>query len=54
MPTWVFHRAKDELAPISEAEEMVKALKALGNDVRSASYQIATMRANSSSFVVRR
>jgi dipeptidyl aminopeptidase/acylaminoacyl peptidase len=34
MPIWAFHGAKDEIAPISEAEEMVKALKAVGNDVR--------------------
>jgi dipeptidyl aminopeptidase/acylaminoacyl peptidase len=26
--------AKDEMAPISETEDMVKTLKALGNDVR--------------------
>ena len=34
MPIWVFHGAKDEIAPISEAEDMVKALKAVGNEVR--------------------
>lgn len=34
MPILVFHGAKDEMAPISETEDMVKTLKALGNDVR--------------------
>jgi len=34
MPIWVFHGAKDEVAPLSEAEDMVKALKAVGNDIR--------------------
>jgi predicted peptidase len=34
MPIWVFHGARDEIALISETEEMVKALKAVGNNVR--------------------
>src|SRR5260370_41501646 len=34
MPIWVFHGARDEIAPISETEEIVKALKAVGNNVR--------------------
>jgi predicted peptidase len=40
MPIWAFHGAKDDIAPISEAEDMVKASKAGGNDVRSAWYRI--------------
>jgi dipeptidyl aminopeptidase/acylaminoacyl peptidase len=34
IPIWVFHGAKDEIARISESENMVKALKVVGNDVR--------------------
>jgi predicted peptidase len=34
MPIWAFHGAKDEIAPIGGTQELISALKALGNDVR--------------------
>jgi predicted peptidase len=34
MPIWAFHGAKDNLVPIDGPEELINALKALGNDVR--------------------
>jgi len=33
-PIWGFHGEKDELVPVSDAEDLVHALTALGNDVR--------------------
>lgn len=38
MPIWVFHGAKDDIVPVSESEEMVNALKALGSPVRFTIY----------------
>ncbi len=38
LPTWVFHGAKDEVVPISTSEEMVKALRDCGADVRFTVY----------------
>jgi predicted peptidase len=34
MPVWVFHGEKDTTVPIGDSEEMVKALRAEGNDAR--------------------
>jgi predicted peptidase len=34
MPIWAFHGANDSLAPIRDTQELVDALKALGNNVR--------------------
>ncbi len=34
MPVWVFHGDKDTVVPISDSEDMVKALRAEGNDAR--------------------
>lgn len=33
-PVWVFHGAKDNIVPLSESEEMVRGLKAAGNEPR--------------------
>ena len=38
MPIWVFHGAKDPVVPLSNSEEMVRALRAAGNDVRFTVY----------------
>ncbi len=38
IPTWVFHGAKDNVAPISNAEEMVNVLKECGSDVQFTVY----------------
>ncbi|MCL6456544.1 MAG: prolyl oligopeptidase family serine peptidase [Gorillibacterium sp.] len=38
MPIWTFHGAKDEVVPIIYTEEMVRALKALGNPIRYTVY----------------
>ncbi len=32
MPIWVFHGDKDTVVPVSDSEDMVKALRAAGND----------------------
>jgi predicted esterase len=34
MPIWAFHGAKDSLVPIGGSEELIGALRSLGNDVR--------------------
>jgi predicted peptidase len=34
MPVWVFHGDKDKLVPLSESEDMVKALRSAGNDAK--------------------
>jgi predicted peptidase len=34
MPIWAFHGAKDSLVPIGDDQELINALKALGNVVR--------------------
>ena len=33
-PIWAFHGAKDEIVPIAETEDLINALKSIGNDVR--------------------
>jgi predicted peptidase len=38
MPIWVFHGAKDTDVPLSESEQMVNALKAVGNNVKFTIY----------------
>ncbi len=38
MPIWVFHGVKDNVVPISQSEQMVEALEAVGNDVRFTVY----------------
>ena len=38
MPIWVFHGAKDPVVPIKNSEEMVKALKEAGNNVKFTVY----------------
>ncbi|MFZ5925748.1 MAG: prolyl oligopeptidase family serine peptidase [Bacillota bacterium] len=38
LPVWVFHGAKDEVVPLEKAEEIVKALRACGGNVRFAVY----------------
>ncbi|MGI9549550.1 MAG: dienelactone hydrolase family protein [Aurantibacter sp.] len=39
MPIWVFHGTEDNWISISESEEMVKKLKALGHDVKFTKYE---------------
>lgn len=34
VPVWAFHGAKDEIVPLSESEDLVKAIKAAGGDVK--------------------
>lgn len=41
IPTWVFHGAKDEVVPVKAAEDMVKALKNCGSDVKLTIYSEA-------------
>lgn len=38
LPVWVFHGAKDDVVPLSESENMVSALKALGSPVKFTVY----------------
>ena len=38
IPTWVFHGQKDNVVPVSQSEEMVTALKAMGSDVKFTVY----------------
>ncbi len=38
LPIWVFHGAKDPTVPIARSEEMVKALKEAGSDVKFTVY----------------
>lgn len=38
VPIWAFHGAKDTVVPLEESEKMVKALKAVGGDVRLTVY----------------
>jgi predicted peptidase len=38
LPIWVFHGAKDTLAPVKRSEEMVEAIKAAGGNVRFTVY----------------
>jgi predicted peptidase len=38
LPIWVFHGAKDEAVPLSRSEEMVKALKEEGAEVKFTIY----------------
>ena len=37
-PAWLFHGAEDKVVPVSESREIVKALKANGNDVKYNEY----------------
>ena len=34
IPTWAFHGAKDELIPVTETEEMVRAIEAAGGNIK--------------------
>ena len=38
LPIWVFHGEKDSVVPFKKSEEMVEALKKVGNDVRFTAY----------------
>lgn len=38
LPIWVFHGAKDEVIPLSRSEDMVKAVKEAGGDVKFTIY----------------
>jgi len=38
LPVWVFHGAKDDIVPFSEAENIVNALKAMGSPVKFTLY----------------
>ncbi len=38
LPTWVFHGAKDDVVPLRESQEMVDALKSVGNEARLTIY----------------
>jgi hypothetical protein len=38
LPIWVFHGAKDQAVPIKQSEDMVNALKKVGNDVKFTVY----------------
>lgn len=38
LPVWVFHGAKDDVVPLTQSEEMVNALKALGSPVKFTVY----------------
>ena len=38
VPTWVFHGAKDELVPLQASQEMVDALKQVGNEAKFTIY----------------
>ena len=38
LPTWVFHGAKDDLVPVKASQEMVDALKSVGNEARLTIY----------------
>lgn len=38
MPIWVFHGAKDPVVPLKSSEDMVKALKAVGNEAKFTIY----------------
>ena len=38
LPVWVFHGAKDDIVPLEDSENMVKALKALGSPVKFTVY----------------
>ncbi|MGQ9608211.1 MAG: prolyl oligopeptidase family serine peptidase [bacterium] len=38
VPAWVFHGAKDEIVPLQQSENMVKALKECGGDVKFTVY----------------
>jgi predicted peptidase len=38
LPIWIFHGAKDDVVPLSESEDMVNALKALGSPVKFTVY----------------
>jgi pimeloyl-ACP methyl ester carboxylesterase len=38
MPTWVFHGAKDNAVPLQRSEQMVEALKKVGNNVQFTVY----------------
>lgn len=38
LPIWVFHGAKDKVVPIQKSQEMVQALKKVGNKVRFTIY----------------
>lgn len=42
LPVWIFHGEKDEVVPISKSEEMAKALKACGSNVKFTIYPEAT------------
>ncbi len=39
MPIWVFHGTEDKSIPISESEEMVRKLKAIGQNVKFTKYE---------------
>jgi dipeptidyl aminopeptidase/acylaminoacyl peptidase len=34
VPVWVFHGAKDDLVPLSQSEDLVNAIKAVGGEVK--------------------
>ncbi|MFB2934567.1 prolyl oligopeptidase family serine peptidase [Aerosakkonemataceae cyanobacterium BLCC-F154] len=38
LPVWAFHGAKDRVVPISESEEMVKAVKKIGGNIKFTVY----------------
>lgn len=39
LPTWVFHGADDDTVPLDESEKMVRALEAVGGNVKLTVYQ---------------
>ena len=38
IPTWVFHGARDDIVPLQASQEMVDALKQVGNQARLTIY----------------
>jgi dipeptidyl aminopeptidase/acylaminoacyl peptidase len=38
VPIWVFHGAKDKVVPMEESEEMVRAIRKRGGDVKFTIY----------------
>jgi predicted peptidase len=38
IPTWVFHGARDDIVPLQASQEMVDALKQVGNEARITVY----------------
>jgi predicted esterase len=35
VPIWAFHGEKDDLVPVSDTQDLIDTLRALGNEVRS-------------------